>query len=90
MPGIGDLLEAFDNDRLSGNAPVLPASYAVIPASVVTSLPHYNRAGCSALNITPTDYPNGLSNPPTDLPPADFNPRPGTAPGIPTSGNWNP
>jgi phospholipase C len=90
VPGIGDLLEAFDNDRLSGNAPVLPASYAVIPASVVTSLPHYNRAGCSALNITPTDYPNGLSNPPTDLPPADFNPRPGTAPGIPTSGNWNP
>ena len=87
---MGDLLEAFDTDRLIGFAPPLPASYATISSSVVQSLPHYNRNGCSALGITPTDYPNGLSNPPSDPAPADFNPRPGTAPGIPTSGTWTP
>jgi phospholipase C len=93
---VGDLTEAFDNDRLLGNAPLLPASYATIPQSTILSLPHYGRAGCSALGITPTDYPNGLSSAPSDPAPpesngfSDFNPRPSTAPGIPTSGNWTP
>lgn len=83
---VGDLLEAFDNDRLQGNAPPLPPSYATIPQATILSLPHYGRAGCSALGITPTDYPNGLSSAASDPAPADFNPRPGTAPGIPAQG----
>jgi phospholipase C len=90
---MGDLTEAFDNDRLSGNAPLLPASYAMIKRSDVVSLPHYGRNGCKVLNILPADftswtaYENGQ---PTDPAPADFNPRPTTAPGIPTSGSWTP
>ena len=84
---MGDLLEAFDSYRLLGYAPTLPASYATISQSVVQSLPHYGRTGCSALHITPTDYVGGVLQ---DPPPADFNPRPGTAPGIPTSGTWTP
>jgi phospholipase C len=84
---MGDLTEAFDDDRLMGNAPPLPASYAIIPTAEVRSLPHYSGAGCRMLNITPTDYRGGK---PVDLPPADFNPRPTTTPGIPTSGNWTP
>jgi phospholipase C len=82
--GVGNLLEAFDNDRLLGKSPVLPASAVLISPTVVHSLPHYNGAGCAALNITPTDYPNGygagLEN---DPPPADFNPRPTVSPGVP-------
>jgi phospholipase C len=85
-PGMGDLLEAFDNNRLTGQdsngnpvAP-LPASYAII--TTPTSLPHYGGAGCTTLAITPTDYPNGygvgLEN---DPPPPDFSPRPIESPG---------
>ena len=84
---MGDLTEAFDNNRLLGSAPPLPASYAAIPASTVHSLPHYAGAGCKALNITPTDYDNGV---PVDMPPADFNPRPSQSPGTPSSGTWTP
>ena len=87
---MGDLLEAFDNDRLLGRAPPLPAEYAAIAREQVVALPHLGRAGCAALGITPTDYPNGLDQPPSDPAPADFNPRPATAPGIPTSGTWQP
>jgi len=87
---MGDLLEAFDNDRLSGAVSPLPASYAIISTNTIKSLPHYNGAGCSALGITPTDYTNGLGSPPIDLPPADFNPRPSVNPGIATSGTWTP
>ena len=87
---MGDLTEAFDNDRLLGNVPLLPASYAKIDPAVVHSLPHLNRQGCSVLHITPTDYPNGVSQPPSDPALGDFNPRPSTAPGNPTSGNWTP
>ncbi len=87
--GIGDLLEAFDNDRLTGAAPLLTPQYAMI--SGVTSLPHYNGAGCSALGITPTDYPNGYAvGAESDPPPADFNPRPTVSPGIPTQAGWTP
>ena len=82
--GVGNMMEAFDNDRLLGKLAPVPPSAVTISASVVKSLPHYAGAGCSALNITPTDYPNGygvgLEN---DPPPADFNPRPTVAPGIP-------
>jgi phospholipase C len=86
--GMGDLLEAFDNNRLVGldvnNNPVspLPASYALIPS--VTVLPHYAGAGCTTLAITPTDYPSGYSvGGENDAPPLDFNPRPIESPGSP-------
>jgi phospholipase C len=85
---MGDLTEAFDNDRLLGNAPVLTVSYAMTASPDVS--PPYNRQGCQALNITPTDFPNGLSNPPSDPPPPAFNPRPSTAPGTPTIPGWTP
>jgi phospholipase C len=87
VAGMGDLLSAFDNARLTGMAEPLPGEYAEIPRNVVLSLPHYGGRGCAALNIVPTDYVNGTL---IDAPPADFNPRPGTTPGIPTSGNWTP
>jgi phospholipase C len=84
---MGDLTEAFDDDRLMGTAPLVPASYAIIPTAEVHSLPHYDGDGCKVLHITPTDY---KGNKPVDLPPADFNPRPSITPGIPTSGDWAP
>ncbi|HLZ99012.1 MAG TPA: alkaline phosphatase family protein, partial [Steroidobacteraceae bacterium] len=82
LAGMGDLLEAFDNDRLQGTLPPLPPSYAIIPAPTV--LPHYSGAGCSTLAIVPTDYPNGYgAGLETDPPPLDFNPRPIQSPGSP-------
>ena len=86
---IGDLLEAFDDDRLVGYRPVLPASYAMIANP--TALPQYAGAGCTALGITPTDYPNGYAvGTESDAPPADFNPRPGVTPGTPSVPGWTP
>jgi phospholipase C len=97
--GMGDLTEAFDNDRLLNNVSPLPASYVTIPTATVTTLPHYNATGAcsnSALNIVPTDYKNGVYNsaafdptgaqtavPVIDPPPADFNPRPTVSNGSP-------
>jgi phospholipase C len=96
--GIGDLTEAFDNDRLLGNVAPLPASYVTIPTATVTTLPHYGATGACAnpaLNIVPTDYANGYSSTPfdptgaqtavpvIDPPPADFNPRPTVSNGSP-------
>jgi phospholipase C len=78
--GMGDLLEAFDNDRLLGNIAVLPASYALIASP--TKLPHFGGAGCSTLAVTPTDYPNGYgTGAESDPPPLDFSPRPVESPG---------
>jgi phospholipase C len=86
---MGDLSEAFDNDRLAGRAPLLPPSLATIDDP--KSLPHLHGAGCAGLKIVPTDYPNGLKpGSELDPPPADFNPRPTVSPGIPTSGTWVP
>jgi len=87
VPGIGDLFTAFDNARLLGQEPPLPADFAEIPANVAHTLPHYGGEGCYVLNIVPTDY---MNNKLLDPAPADFNPRPGTTPGIPTSGTWTP
>ncbi len=84
---MSNLFNAFDNNRLLGNSDPLPAEYAEIPASAVTSLPHYAGQGCYMLNIVPTDYQGGKL---LDPAPADFNPRPNTTPGNPTSGNWTP
>ncbi len=97
--GMGDLTEAFDNDRLTGNAPTLPASYAMLAPTLAASntiahtLPHYGATGAcqnAALNITPTDYPNGYGTTVSDPAPLDFNPRPTVSVGSPyynTSGN---
>ena len=84
-PGVGNLFSAFDNARLLGFAPPLPADYAKIPQSEVVSLPHYGAEGCRVLHITPTDIVKGHV---IDPAPADFNPRPGSEPGVPTSGTW--
>ena len=90
LASMGDLLEAFDNDRLTGAVAPLPAP--VIPAAVVRSLPHYVTVsaggapvyGCQTLAITPTDYPNGYGTGlEIDPPPQDFNPRPVQSPGNP-------
>ena len=81
---VGDLTEAFDNDRLLGNIAPLPASLFTIAAGTVKSLPHYGGAGCSTLAITPTDYPNGYGvGRESDPPPQDFDPRPTVSPGNP-------
>jgi phospholipase C len=84
--GIGDLFEAFDDDRLQGWAPLLPPFYAEIPETAVKSLPHYNEAGCQVLHIVPTDIVHGKA---IDPAPADFNPRPSSTPGNPTSPGWS-
>ncbi len=84
VPGVGNLLSAFDNNRLSGLTPPLPASYAIIPQNLYGIIPQYQNRGCQILNIEPTD--NGLPNPI----PVDFNPRPSSAPGTPTVPGWRP
>jgi phospholipase C len=83
-PGVGDLFSGFDNGRLTGVTPPLPASYAVIPQSEF-SLPHFGGQGCRVLQITPTDVIKGGV---IDPAPQDFNPRPGTNPGVPYQGGW--
>jgi phospholipase C len=87
VPEVTDMFSAFDNARLTGAALPLPADYAEIDPSTIQSLPHYGGQGCYTLNIVPTDYVGGKL---IDPPPADFNPRPGTTPGTPTSGSWTP
>ena len=84
-PEVGDLFSAFDNARLLGWLPKLPAEYAIIPHSEAVTLPHYGAQGCKVLHILPTDYVHGKV---IDPAPADFNPRPSTNPGLPTSGSW--
>ena len=84
VSGVGNLFSAFDNNRLTGATPPLPAQYAEILPSLINTLPQGGNNGCSLLNIQPTDH--GMPNPV----PADFNPRPSSTPGTPTSGNWTP
>ncbi|HXR40689.1 MAG TPA: alkaline phosphatase family protein [Terracidiphilus sp.] len=84
VPGVGDMTPAFDTLRLQGKRPPLSAAYATIPADEINSFPHDDGIGCHRLEITPTD--STLPNPV----PLDFNPRPDTTPGVPTSGTWTP
>ncbi|HKM68100.1 MAG TPA: alkaline phosphatase family protein [Candidatus Acidoferrum sp.] len=84
-PGVGNLFSAFDNARLIGFVPPLPRDFAMIQHSDVVTLPHYAAKGCSILRINPTDYVHGKL---IDPAPADFNPRPSSEPGLPTSGSW--
>ncbi len=86
-PNVGNLFSAFDNARLLGTAPALPASYAEIPTSLVTTLPHFSGEGCRILGIVPTDV-SLTTGEVIDPAPADFNPRPSSNPGLPTSGTW--
>ena len=83
---IGALYSAFDFGRLQqGAAGALPPSYATIPEPEVLSLPHWGANGCRYLSINPTDYKNGVL---IDPAPADFNPRPSSNPGLPTTPGW--
>ena len=79
---MGDLSEAFDGDRLLGNAPPLAPAYATIEDT--RTLPH---PGCAALHITPTDIVGGHI---VDPPPDDFSPRPGVSPGVAREVGWIP
>jgi phospholipase C len=73
-PITDSLLSGFDPRRLLGISPPLPASLAMIPESVVTSLPHYGGSGCQAIGIKPEDRRQGIVN----NVPAGFNPLPST------------
>ena len=75
-PETDDLLSAFDLERLTGRAPPLPASLALIPEADLASLPHYAGKGCSAIGITPEDARQNLRAPF----PAHFNTLPVTLP----------
>lgn len=70
------LISGFDPARLAGTAPMLPASYAMIPEDVVRALPHYAGKGCSAIGITPEDIRQNRRA----LVPAHFNTLPSTLP----------
>ena len=92
LASMGDLTEAFDNDRLTGAAPPLPASYAMISPTAAHTLPQFVGTdsngnptyGCQYLGISPTDYPGGyVVGGAMDQPPLDFNPRPTASPGSP-------
>jgi phospholipase C len=87
VAGMGDLFSAFDDRRLQGTAAPLPAAYAMTPDEQLTAIPPYGGHGCAAIHMTPTDYRDGK---PIDPPPSDFNPRPASTPGIPSSGHWTP
>ena len=75
-PETDDLLSAFEPRRLSGELPPLPASLALIPDDVATSLPHYGGKGCAAIGVTPEDrrqsigthVPEGFNTLPFTLP----------------------
>ena len=82
---IGALFSAFDNRRLLDRAQPLPRHYAMIPQKDVTTLPHFNSQGCKVLHIRPTDLVHGQV---IDPAPADFNPRPSSNPGLPTTPGW--
>jgi phospholipase C len=75
-PITDSLLSGFDPKRLLGISPPLPASFAIIPESVVNTLPHYGGNGCKAIRITPEDVQQGIVN---NIP-AGFNPLPSTYP----------
>lgn len=61
-PITDSLLSGFDPRRLLGIDRPLPASFAEISPSVVNSLPHYNKQGCSAIGVMPEDQRQGITN----------------------------
>ena len=88
VANVGNMFSAFDNNRLVGKVPPLDAEYAQIPTTLTTTLPQFEGNGCRILGVSPTDL--GKDGTIIDPPPSDFNPRPGTTPGTPSSGNWTP
>lgn len=71
------LLSGFDLERLEGRKPPLPASLAMIPDSVVNTLPHLGSAAggaCKAIGVTPEDQRQHIQN----QIPAGFNTLPST------------
>ena len=82
---IGSLFSAFDNRRLLGTLSPLPPQFAMIPRTEVARLPHFGGRGCNVLQIRPTDIVNGKV---IDPAPRDFNPRPSSNPGLPTTPGW--
>src|SRR5262249_57230143 len=75
------LLSAFSPRRLKGEAPPLPASYAMIPSAVVEHFPHFDGQGCQAIGMTPVPPPQGVSDAPPTVNGHAFNPLPSTLPG---------
>jgi phospholipase C len=75
-PTTDSLLSGFSPKRLRGEAPPLPAEYAMTPGEVLWSLPHYGGQGCKAIGVTPEDQRQHISAPP----PANFNTLPATLP----------
>ncbi len=79
------LLSGFDLDRLEGRKELLPASLAIIPDSIVNSLPHNvaiakaknsSSGACHAIGVTPERLLQGVPN----YIPAGFNTLPSTLP----------
>ena len=75
-PETDDLLAGFDPDRLSGAAPPLPATLAMVPEADLAQLPHYGGQGCRAIGMTPEDQRQHLQT----VVPAGFNTLPATLP----------
>ena len=65
----GDLAGGFDEARLRGDTPPIPASDAIIADDVVKAIP--SPWSCATLGIHPVPPPAGVS----DAPPPGFNPR---------------
>ncbi|MGC9194724.1 MAG: phospholipase C [Syntrophobacteraceae bacterium] len=70
------LLSGFDPQRLSGKAPPLPPSFALIPERIVNSFPHYGGCGCKQIGIVAEDARQAIAN----KIPEGFNPLPATVP----------
>ncbi len=75
-PVTDSLLSGFDQARVSGALPPLPASLALIPSADVETFPHYGGKGCAAIGVVPENVrqniPNGI--------PDGFNSLPATLP----------
>lgn len=75
-PGVTNLLDAFDKNRLLGKRAPIPTSDVVVPERLIHNLPEATGYGCKALGIVPTDKALGIKN---EIP-GDFNARPTTDP----------
>ena len=75
-PGVTDLLDAFDKNRLLGKKAPIPTADVVVPARLIQSLPETTGYGCKTLGIEPADKKLGIKN---EIP-VDFNARPTTDP----------
>jgi hypothetical protein len=65
----GDLSSGFDEARLRGDQPPIPASQAIVPDEILRTIP--TPWSCRSIGVTPVAPPPGTS----DAPPPNFNPR---------------